>query len=60
MIDDGTSWCGYLPLAKSLRARPDLVLRYADPRMEQKRLDAIRWLRMNGLWLCDRFVRRKT
>ena len=56
---DGTAWIGNLPLAKSLRQRPDLTLGYPDPDLEQKRLESIAWLRMHGLWIVDRVVRMK-
>lgn len=60
MIDDGTSWTSNLPLTKALRARDELTAGYSDPKLEAKRLAAIRWLRLNGLWIVDRIIRRKT
>ena len=60
MIYDGTAW-DYLPLT-ALRMRKALGFPkccYKDPRLEEKRQDAIRWLRQHSSkgWIVDKVIR---
>ena len=58
ILTDGTAW-DYLPIKGVLRKRKDMPGQYKDPRLEEKRQDAIRWLRQHSSkgWIVDKVIR---